>query len=100
MRQITKIIVHCSATLEGKDFTVADITRWHKQRKFVTIGYTMLSTATVKSTTADRSLRLGHIVPDTTFTLLASATLVAWRKMGKHLKILGHLHKNSPLSAC
>ena len=39
MRQITKIIVHCSATPEGKDFTVADITRWHKQRKFVTIGY-------------------------------------------------------------
>ena len=39
MRPITKIIVHCSATPEGKDFTVADITRWHKQRKFVTIGY-------------------------------------------------------------
>lgn len=39
MRKITEIIVHCSATPEGKDFTVADITRWHKQRGFRTIGY-------------------------------------------------------------
>ena len=39
MRRITEIIVHCAATPEGKDFTVADITRWHKARKFVTIGY-------------------------------------------------------------
>ena len=39
MRKITEIIVHCSATPEGKGFTVADITRWHKARKFVTIGY-------------------------------------------------------------
>ena len=38
-RTITEIIVHCSATREGKDFTVADITRWHKQRGFTTIGY-------------------------------------------------------------
>lgn len=38
-RKITEIIVHCSATPEGKDFTAADITRWHKQRGFRTIGY-------------------------------------------------------------
>lgn len=38
-RQIDKLIIHCSATAEGKDFTVADITRWHKQRGFDTIGY-------------------------------------------------------------
>lgn len=38
-RTINEIIVHCSATAEGKDFTVADITRWHKQRGFTTIGY-------------------------------------------------------------
>ena len=38
-RKITEIIVHCSATAEGKDYTVADITRWHKQRGFSTIGY-------------------------------------------------------------
>ena len=39
MRTIDKIIVHCSATAEGKDFTVADITRWHKARGWRTIGY-------------------------------------------------------------
>lgn len=38
-RVINEIIVHCSATREGKDYTVADITRWHKQRGFSTIGY-------------------------------------------------------------
>ena len=34
-----EIIIHCSATPEGRDFTVADITRWHIQRGFRTIGY-------------------------------------------------------------
>ena len=38
-RKITEIIVHCAATPEGKDFTVDDITRWHKQRGFRTISY-------------------------------------------------------------
>ena len=39
MRNISKIIIHCSATPEGKDFTVADIRRWHLQRGFNDIGY-------------------------------------------------------------
>jgi len=39
MRKITEIIIHCSATPEGKDFTVADIDAWHKQRGFTKIGY-------------------------------------------------------------
>ena len=39
MRPIKEIIIHCSATPEGKDFTVEDITRWHKERGFQTIGY-------------------------------------------------------------
>ena len=39
MRRIEKIIVHCSATPENKDFTVADIDRWHKARGFRCIGY-------------------------------------------------------------
>ena len=39
MRQITQIIIHCSATPEGKDYTVADIDRWHKARGFKMIGY-------------------------------------------------------------
>ncbi len=38
-RTIKEIIVHCTATAEGKDYTIADITKWHKQRGFATIGY-------------------------------------------------------------
>ena len=33
------IIIHCSATAEGKDFKAKDIDRWHKQRGFKKIGY-------------------------------------------------------------
>ena len=38
-RTITEIIVHCSATPEGKDYTVADIRRWHKAQGWSDIGY-------------------------------------------------------------
>lgn len=34
-----KIILHCSATPEGKNFTVDDIHKWHLQRGFNMIGY-------------------------------------------------------------
>ena len=39
MRKIDLIIVHCSATPEGKYFTTADIDRWHRQQGFKSIGY-------------------------------------------------------------
>ncbi len=39
MRKITEIILHCSATPEGRDYTVADIDRWHRARGFTKIGY-------------------------------------------------------------
>lgn len=39
MRKITKLIIHCSATPEGRDYTVADIDRWHRARGFKGIGY-------------------------------------------------------------
>lgn len=38
-RNIKEIIVHCSATPEGKDFTVEQIKQWHLQRGFSDIGY-------------------------------------------------------------
>lgn len=38
-RNITEIIIHCSATIEGKHFTAGDINRWHRQRGFTSIGY-------------------------------------------------------------
>lgn len=39
MRKINQIIVHCSATPEGKNFHANDIDRWHKERGFDCIGY-------------------------------------------------------------
>lgn len=39
MRTIKEIIIHCTATPEGRAVSVADVTAWHKQRGFNTIGY-------------------------------------------------------------
>ena len=39
MRNINKIIVHCSATPEGRNFTIKQIDAWHRQRGFNGIGY-------------------------------------------------------------
>lgn len=39
VRNIKEIIVHCSDTPEGKDFTVSDIRKWHLARNFSDIGY-------------------------------------------------------------
>ena len=33
MREINKIIIHCSATPEGQDFTVQQIRQWHTTPK-------------------------------------------------------------------
>ena len=38
-RFINEIIVHCSATPEGRDYTVDDIRSWHKDRGFTDVGY-------------------------------------------------------------
>lgn len=38
-RTITELIVHCSATPEGVDYTVDDIRRWHRQQGWSDIGY-------------------------------------------------------------
>lgn len=36
---VTHIIVHCSATPEGRDVCAADIDRYHRRRGFACIGY-------------------------------------------------------------
>lgn len=38
-RTINEIILHCSATPEGKDYSVDTIRKWHLQRGFSDIGY-------------------------------------------------------------
>ena len=39
MRKIEKIIVHCSATPEGKHYSVDTIRKWHLKRGWRDIGY-------------------------------------------------------------
>ena len=38
-RSINLIVVHCTATIEGKDCSVAEIRKWHLKRGFSDIGY-------------------------------------------------------------
>lgn len=38
-RSIFKIILHCTATPEGRKTSVEEIVKWHKARGFRTIGY-------------------------------------------------------------
>lgn len=38
-RAMHTIVVHCSATKEGKNYTSEDIKKWHLQRGFNDIGY-------------------------------------------------------------
>ncbi len=39
MRSIKHIVIHCSATKEGKYFNAKDIDQWHKKRGWNGIGY-------------------------------------------------------------
>ena len=39
MRNITLIVVHCSASPEGRDFRASDIDRWHRAMGWKMIGY-------------------------------------------------------------
>ena len=39
MRKINEIILHCSATAEGKNYHASDIDKWHKAKGWKSIGY-------------------------------------------------------------
>jgi len=38
-REIDKIIIHCSATKEGREFNVDDVRLWHKAKGWRDVGY-------------------------------------------------------------
>lgn len=42
MRKINKLIIHCSATPEGRHVEASEIEKWHLQRGFLEIGYHFL----------------------------------------------------------
>lgn len=37
--EIKNIVIHCSATPDGQDFSAEEINEWHKQRGWSEIGY-------------------------------------------------------------
>lgn len=37
-----RIILHCSATQEGKDYTIDDIHKWHLKNKWIGCGYNLV----------------------------------------------------------
>jgi N-acetylmuramoyl-L-alanine amidase len=39
MRSITEIIIHCTATPEGREVSREEVRKWHLQRGFTDIGY-------------------------------------------------------------
>lgn len=39
MRKITHIVVHCTATPEGREHTALDVRNWHKKKGWKDIGY-------------------------------------------------------------
>ena len=39
MRQITHLVIHCSATPAGRDIGAREINRWHRKRGWRGIGY-------------------------------------------------------------
>lgn len=39
MRKITHVVIHCTATPEGRPHTVADVRKWHKAKGWADIGY-------------------------------------------------------------
>lgn len=39
MREITEIIIHCTATRGGINYTPDDVRKWHKARGFADVGY-------------------------------------------------------------
>lgn len=38
-RQVVRVVVHCAATPEGRDFRMADIDRWHRAKGWNGCGY-------------------------------------------------------------
>ena len=65
MREITKVIVHCAATPEGRDVATEEIKRWHtEERGWSDIGYHWvieLDGSTNEGRSEDINLSLIHI---------------------------------------
>lgn len=81
MRKIDSIIVHCSATKAGLDFSAADIDRWHRERGFNSIGYHYI-------VCLDGKIEKGRDV------LLTGAHCKGWNERSIGICYIGGLDKN------
>ena len=64
MRKIDKIIVHCTATPEGRHTTVEDVRRWHLDRGWSDIGYHFLIYLVVEGQAVFESAELPDLSVD------------------------------------
>lgn len=123
-RKITEIIIHCTATVEGKDFTVADIDRWHRNLGWDGIGYhwVVYRNGDIRMGRAENRIGahcLGHNInsigvayvggiaadgktPKDTRTEAqkAALTLLLRRLKAKHPKAVIHSHSDFAEKAC
>lgn len=81
MRKIDSIIVHCSATKAGLDFSAAVIDRWHRERGFNSIGYHYI-------VCLDGKIEKGRDV------LLMGAHCKGWNERSIGICYIGGLDKN------
>lgn len=72
------IIIHCSATRAGQDFTAIDIDRWHRQRGFRLSVIISSSVSTVRLNREEMLLSMERIARVGTIGLSVSATLADW----------------------
>lgn len=68
MRKINLIVVHCTATPEGRDVTVADIDRMHRAKGWKCIGYHYVVYQTAAFIPADLSRKWAPMSMATTRT--------------------------------
>ena len=65
-REVSLLVIHCSATRYDRDFPVEALRSSHKARGFADIGYHFYITRTGNYTAAGRSTRSGRTQPDGT----------------------------------
>lgn len=95
MRKINEIIVHCTATKEGKDYTVADIDKWHKAKGWKCIGYaTTWFIEMAACTQGDRLMRSEHTALGIIRTPLEWCMSVDWLMMARPRRTHGLRHRD------
>ena len=92
MRKIDSIIVHCSATKAGQDFTAADIDRWHRNVGSTASDIIMLSVWTEDWRKEGKLICLEHIAK-VGMSEVSGSVYRGWMRTDIR-QILGQMFKN------